>query len=210
MTTFSLLLASVLPLPHLAPVSPDLAYLAGQRILREGTASSEILGAVLSAPSDAAGQPGEAPNLTSAFSPDSDVSVSRERRYTSPTGSKPHVVSSFAPGANNWDAGRRGVELELGEGAPVYAAGEGTVIYAGTLVDRQVVSIEHDDGLRTTYEPVSPMVTVGERVSQGQIIGTVATRPCEAGNCLHWGAKYGQKGYLNPMSLLGGTIRLLH
>ncbi|WP_300047257.1 M23 family metallopeptidase [Trueperella sp.] len=76
--------------------------------------------------------------------------------YSWPSGVEVPVLRPFAPGAQNWNAGHRGVDLALGAGQPVYAAADGRVIYAGTLNDRELVSIEHADGIRTTYEPVSP------------------------------------------------------
>jgi murein DD-endopeptidase MepM/ murein hydrolase activator NlpD len=55
--------------------------------------------------------------------------------------------------------GHRGVDLAAVAGAPVLAAGAGTVVFAGTVAGRGVVSVDHSGGLRTTYEPVLPTVT---------------------------------------------------
>lgn len=128
--------------------------------------------------------------------------------YSWPSGVEVPVLRPFAPGAQNWNAGHRGVDLALGAGQPVYAAADGRVIYAGTLNDRELVSIEHADGIRTTYEPVSPAVVRGDVVSRGAIIGHVGGEHCSPSSCLHWGAKRGQDDYLDPLSLLWGPIRL--
>lgn len=107
----------------------------------------------------------------------------------------------------NWLPGHRGVDLAGTEGAPVRAARSGTVVYAGFLVDRSVISIEHDDGLRTTYLPVIPTVSAGDRVSTGQEIGVLDGAHCMTA-CLHWGAKRGDQ-YYDPMALLyGAQVRL--
>ena len=45
---------------------------------------------------------------------------------------------------------------------------------------RPVVSIDHADGLRTTYEPVDPSVGAGQRVTRGSPIGTLVARPRRA------------------------------
>jgi len=93
----------------------------------------------------------------------------------------------------------------------VQAAGAGTVVYAGRLAGRGVVSVAHPGGLRTTYEPVTSSLRVGDVVMAGQLIGTLeAGHPgCPASACLHWGLRSG-KGYLNPLALLGlGRVRLL-
>jgi hypothetical protein len=65
--------------------------------------------------------------------------------------------------------------------------------------------------VRTTYEPVSAEVRVGEQVGQGAVIGTLqrASSHCFPRACLHWGLLRG-KTYLNPLTLVGaGPIRLL-
>ena len=53
--------------------------------------------------------------------------------------------------------------MDLGgaPGRPVLAAGDGVVVFAGMVAGRPVVSIDHADGLRTTYEPVAPAVGGG-------------------------------------------------
>lgn len=99
-----------------------------------------------------------------------------------------------------WDAGHRGVDLLGTTGMTIRSARDGTVIYAGTLVDRSVISIEHPDGLRSTYLPVIPTVTVGDEVEAGDPIGTLDGSHCGY-PCLHWGLKRGDV-YYDPMSLL--------
>lgn len=90
------------------------------------------------------------------------------------------------------------------------AAGAGVVRFAGVVVDRPVVSISHGDGLITTYEPVTPLVKVGETVALGQPIGRVVAghSGCDVA-CLHWGLREGES-YLDPLSLIGRVrVRLL-
>jgi murein DD-endopeptidase MepM/ murein hydrolase activator NlpD len=64
----------------------------------------------------------------------------------------------------NWHRGHRGVDLAGESGQPVYAAAAGTVVFAGELAGRSLVSIAHPGGLRTSYEPVQPSVRVGQLV----------------------------------------------
>lgn len=96
----------------------------------------------------------------------------------------------------------------------VYAAGPGTVVFAGSLAGRPLVSVEHEGGLRTTYEPVTPLVRPGQRVAEGSAIGTLLPghQGCAAAACLHWGALRGPASaadYLDPLGLLRSTpIRL--
>jgi len=74
------------------------------------------------------------------------------------------VVRAFDAPAPNWNRGHRGVDLAGTAGQSVYAAGAATVVYAGTLAGRPLVSLAHPGGLHTSYEPVRADVRVGERV----------------------------------------------
>lgn len=122
--------------------------------------------------------------------------------YNLPTSTDHEVIHPFVPPSVKWGAGHRGVDIALETGSDVLAAGDGVVIYAGKLNDRSVVSIEHADGIRTTYEPVSPSISKGDSVKAGQVIGTLDSGHCKNQSCLHWGAKRGKDAYINPLSLL--------
>lgn len=137
------------------------------------------------------------------------LTASEHTLYGWPSGQEVTVLRHFDVGDHNWLPGHRGVDLALVAGDPVYAAGDGVVIFAGKLNDRELVSIEHSDGLRTTYEPIEPTVSKGDVVSRGTIIGYVTGQHCVIGSCLHWGAKIGSDDYIDPLSLVRGPIRLL-
>ena len=77
----------------------------------------------------------------------------------------PAVLRTFDAPAPDWNRGHRGVDLAGTPGQPVYAAGAGTVVYAGMLAGRQVVSLAHPGGLHTSYEPVQATVRVGQPLS---------------------------------------------
>ena len=113
--------------------------------------------------------------------------------------------------AQPWAAGHRGIDLDAEAGSPVLAPAAGTVTVAGTVVDRGVVTILHADGRRSSLEPVSPAVVVGQQVAAGDVVGTVSgERSHCAGTCLHWGVREGLD-YLDPLTLLpsGGPVVLL-
>jgi murein DD-endopeptidase MepM/ murein hydrolase activator NlpD len=127
---------------------------------------------------------------------------------------RPSVVRTFDAPSPNWHSGHRGVDLAAMPGQAVQAAGRGTVVFAGDLAGRPVVSIAHPGGLRTSYEPVQPSVRAGQRVDAGTAIGVLqAGHPgCPAQACLHWGAMWGpasRADYVDPLGLLATTpIRL--
>ena len=128
-------------------------------------------------------------------------------RYQWPTGAPATVVEGFDPPAAVWSAGHRGVDLALAAGSPVLAAGDGTVIFAGVVAGRPVVSIDHADGIRTTYEPVEPSVAAGDAVRRGQAIGVlVAGHRSDGADALHWGARTGAKSYIDPLRLLRPAV----
>lgn len=142
-----------------------------------------------------------------------------------PLPGSPAVVRGFHPPSFRYGPGHRGVDLAAMTGAPVLAAGAGTVIFAGMVAGHGVVSVSHQGGLRTTYEPVSAIVTAGQRVTKGQRIGTVQPghAGCPGTLCLHWGAfrepatsgpnPVGSdpgREYVNPLRLIiAARVRLL-
>jgi murein DD-endopeptidase MepM/ murein hydrolase activator NlpD len=131
--------------------------------------------------------------------------------YRWPVDGQPPVTRPFDPPARRWLPGHRGVDLAGSPGTVVRAAGPGVVFFAGPVAGRGVVSIDHPDRFRTTYQPVVPTVVAGQRVAVGDPIGVLgAGHPgCPAAACLHWGVRRGET-YLDPLALLGlGQVRLL-
>ena len=137
-----------------------------------------------------------------------------EPRLNWPLRPAPPVVRVFDAPSPNWNRGHRGVDLAGRLDQAVYAAGPATVIFAGLLAGRPVVSLSHPGGLRTSYEPVRASVRAGQRVDANSQIGFLQDgHPgCRAPPCLHWGAMWGpaaRADYVDPLGLLAGTtIRL--
>ena len=137
-----------------------------------------------------------------------DTTPAREGVW--PLAPRPATASKFDPPASRWGAGHRGVDLAGRAGQVVRASLAGTVTFAATLAGRGVVVVDHG-GVRTTYEPVSASVNVGQQLGRGERIGTLqrAASHCFPQACLHWGLLQGET-YLDPLSLVGaGPIRLL-
>jgi murein DD-endopeptidase MepM/ murein hydrolase activator NlpD len=126
----------------------------------------------------------------------------------------PAVVRGFDAPSPNWNPGHRGVDLAGVPGQPVYAAGRATVVFAGVLAGRPVVSLAHPGGLHTSYEPVRAAVRAGEPVTAETVIGELVAghSGCQAAACLHWGAMWGPASsadYVDPLGLLKSTpVRL--
>jgi hypothetical protein len=137
--------------------------------------------------------------------------VGPRARWVAPLDGPLDVVRPFEPPTTRWGPGHRGVDLGAFDGALVGAAGAGTVTYAGTLAGRGVVTVTHG-ALRTTYEPVDPLVDVGEAVSAGEAIALLESGHAGSESpdaVLHWGLLRGET-YLDPLLLLGrGPARLV-
>ncbi len=122
----------------------------------------------------------------------------------------PSVVAGFDPPEDPYGSGHRGVDLAGRAGQPVRTALAGVVSYAGLLAGTGIVTVDHG-GTRTTYQPVTASVVVGQEVSAGAVIGALALprSHCFPRACLHWGWIRGEV-YLDPLRLVGaGPVRLL-
>ncbi|SDL66836.1 Peptidase family M23 [Nonomuraea maritima] len=126
-----------------------------------------------------------------------------------PLDGHPRVLQRFAPPPEPWLAGHRGIDLAAPPKMPVVAAGAGTIRFAGAVGGRGVVTIDHPNGLRTTYLPVEPSVRQGQTVTPGTLLGVLATsKPHCHESCLHWGLIRDGR-YLDPLLLLGQVLTRL-
>ncbi|MDQ4490450.1 M23 family metallopeptidase [Sinomonas sp. ASV486] len=117
---------------------------------------------------------------------------------------RPAVVRQFDPPRRPWLSGHRGADLGAVRGAEVRSPQAGTVVFSGWVVDRPVVTIDHGDGLRSSFEPVVGTATVGAAIARGEPVGALA--PGEAGHCgpddcLHWGVRRGDE-YVDPLAFI--------
>ncbi|MUL75275.1 M23 family metallopeptidase [Mycolicibacterium sp. CBMA 226] len=140
------------------------------------------------------------------------VAHAADDRLDWPLRPRPAVVRTFDAPQPNWQRGHRGVDLAGAAGQTVYAAAPGTVVFAGELAGRTVVSVAHPGGLRTSYEPVRAAVRPGAVVAAGAVLGTLVAGHPGCTSCLHWGAMWGAASnadYVDPLGLLADTpIRL--
>ncbi|MGN7198922.1 M23 family metallopeptidase [Arthrobacter sp. SAFR-044] len=118
-----------------------------------------------------------------------------------PLAPRPPVLRPFDPPPKPWLSGHRGVDLEFTAGTQVLSPAAGTVSFAGVVVDRPVITIDHGGGLRSSFEPVESTLAVGATVARGEVIGTVLPGHCPAAQCLHWGVREGED-YVNPLQFV--------
>lgn len=87
--------------------------------------------------------------------------------------------------------GHKGLDIAAAYGTPIYAAGTGTVTFAGWNSGGygNLVIIRHDDGKETYYahmSTISSSVYKGKRVTMGECIGYVGSTGTSYGNHLHF------------------------
>lgn len=171
--------------------------------------------------------PGEAPPLASmsgapsparssaspvgAVSPSPHASSPAYGTYAWPV--RGPVVRGFEPPESTFGAGHRGIDIEVPFGTRVGASASGIVAFAGTVAGSLFVSIDHPDGVRTTYSWLSDVaVRRGETVERGETIGATGSgHPGSVSPHLHFGARIGDT-YIDPMLLLerGSIVGLVH
>lgn len=98
----------------------------------------------------------------------------------------------------------RGVDFAAPTGTPVYAAGEGTVAFAGWRGDYgRTVILRHSNGISTLYAHLSTIpggIRAGARVRQGQVIGRVGSTGMSTGPHLHYEV-HRNNAAVNPASI---------
>ncbi|MCI2958144.1 M23 family metallopeptidase [Agromyces atrinae] len=131
--------------------------------------------------------------------------ASTEAAWDWPTPRPHRIVEPFRAPATRYSAGHRGIDIAAVEGTAVVAPADGVVHFAGTVVDRPVLSIRHADGVISSMEPVTASVAEGDTVSRGDEVGTVGTGGHCAG-CIHLGVRVDGDN-VSPLLFLGGIPR---
>jgi murein DD-endopeptidase MepM/ murein hydrolase activator NlpD len=130
--------------------------------------------------------------LTSGIAPEADG-------WEWPLSPRPAVARPFDPPAKPWLTGHRGVDLAASSvGSEVLSPAAGTVSFVGVVVDRPVITVDHGNGLRSSFEPVRSHLVRGTPVRRGEVIGVLERGHCAEAMCLHWGVRRGDE-YLDPL-----------
>ena len=117
------------------------------------------------------------------------------RGYIEPVAGR--VVDWFRRPAHIGAPGNRGWEYETQPDSPVVATGAGHVRFAGQVGGSLYVSINHPDGVRTTYSHVKDIaVKKGDFVEQGSVLASTK------GRSFHFGA-IRDGDYIDPAELMG-------
>src|SRR5438270_2052468 len=105
------------------------------------------------------------------------------------------VADPFRPPSSQYGPGNRGLDYATAPGTEVKAAADGEVVFAGQVGGALHVVVLHGDGIRTSYSFLSSIrVQRGDKVHQGQVVGTTGTSQ------FHFGARAGD-AYIDPALL---------
>lgn len=117
-------------------------------------------------------------------------------RLTSPFGMRVHPILGYERMHN-------GVDMSAPQGTPIYAAKSGRVSVAKWSNSAgYYVSINHGDGFSSIYMHMTHfIVSAGQYVNAGQVIGYVGNTGLSKGAHLHFGISYNGK-YVNPMAYI--------
>ena len=118
-----------------------------------------------------------------------------------------YVSSPFGyrwhPVTGEWSM-HRGADLPAPMGTPIYASRSGYVTIAGWHnTSGNYVTINHQDGYTSVYMHMTHfVVSVGDYVRAGEVIGYVGSTGRSTGPHLHFGIAYNGE-YVNPMNYIG-------
>ena len=98
-----------------------------------------------------------------------------------------------------------GVDVAAGAGAPVVAPADGIVVLAGPpafSLEGNLVIVAHGMGLTSAFLHLSEtLVSEGQAVRQGDVIGRVGATGRATGPHLHWGMRWGE-ARIDPQRLV--------
>lgn len=120
------------------------------------------------------------------------------------TGSFIWPTTNRSISGNDYWSGHLGIDIAAADGAPLYAADSGLVVYAGSIGGGYglMIMIDHGNGYHTLYAHLSEIhVKCGQSVTQGQLIGRTGNTGNSTGPHLHFEVRY-NGGYVNPWYVL--------
>ncbi|MGX1932176.1 murein hydrolase activator EnvC family protein [Microbacterium resistens] len=161
-----------------------------------------LLLVLLGSPGSAAGAVTAAATISAPSAPAATAPAGADWRW--PVSGPRTVVAPFRAPAHAYGPGHRGIDVAAA--GPVRAPADGTIAFRGTVVDRPLLTIDHGDGLVTTYEPLQSDLDPGAAVAVGDAVGELAQGGHAPPGTLHVGVRWHGE-YINPLLLFGEVPR---
>ncbi|MEB4613236.1 hypothetical protein, partial [Leucobacter sp. M11] len=170
-----------------------------------------------------------APRTPAASTPAASIraaaATAPPERWRSPLPGPLRLWRGFEPPEHPYGPGHRGIDLApVAAGAAVVAPTDGSLFFAGTVVDRGVLTIRVDERTLLSVEPLGPpepppdpaaesdgepVPRPGEAVRRGSVIGELGgVSHCAPAHCLHLGVRVDGE-YVNPLPYFLGRPVLL-
>jgi murein DD-endopeptidase MepM/ murein hydrolase activator NlpD len=119
------------------------------------------------------------------------------------------LINQYRQPNSDYSAGHRGVDYLVKTGQPVLAPADGIVWFSGRVAQRPLISLRHNNGYLSEFEPVCSDLAKGEPVFAGQQIGYICQADnnylphCANSDCLHFSLRI-EGAYLSPLVFIGG------
>jgi murein DD-endopeptidase MepM/ murein hydrolase activator NlpD len=116
------------------------------------------------------------------------------------------IFRFFEPPATPFSTGHRGIDIAVSFGTPIQAPASGTVTFAGWVAGSMFMTLDHGDGVKTSYSWLSGFaVPRGSSVDAHQVIAyTGHGHPDVPTPHLHFSVRV-DGVYVDPLLLLEGV-----
>jgi len=115
------------------------------------------------------------------------------------------IIRFFEQPATPYSIGHRGIDIAAPFGTPIRAPADGTITFAGWVAGSMFMTIDHGDGVKTTYSWLSGFaVSKGAAVHRGEVVAyTGHGHPEVPTPHLHFGVRVNGV-YVDPLLYLEG------
>lgn len=155
-------------------------------------------------------RPGELAQIRAARAQDHDVGGWRQHLIWPATGRLSGLFGSQRVYQGKPGSYHSGTDIAVAAGTPFVAPADGVVVLAATdpfTLEGKVLIVDHGMGLNSAFLHCQQIdVALGDRVVQGQRLGTVGATGRATGPHLHWSLKW-RDARLDPGTLAGAMER---
>ncbi|WP_377938649.1 M23 family metallopeptidase [Alloscardovia venturai] len=110
------------------------------------------------------------------------------------------VLRAFDAPPQPWLSGHRGIDLRTEPGTSLKAPRSGVISFSGKVAGKDVVTITHTNGWKSTFEPAVTDIPRGTHIHRGSVFAHVSDGASDhcLHECVHWGIKIAPDHYADP------------